>query len=176
MFGGSAFDAAFAEALWESAGVPAFTAGHALRRRLRTLAPAEPLLVAPPWFTDRTVGATASYLGLPAATRVHRYDLGPAWDTGSRQDLFDRGAKGHIPHRALREQILAAVTPVTDAVLIPGSGFRTLDAAAEVARESGLPVLSANSAVLEYYHRELLPEGEREEAQGPQGATGLVTV
>lgn len=148
VFGGSAFDTGFAEAVKAATGVPAFTAGEALRQRLSALSASDPLLIAPPWFTDRTVAGTAAYLGLPPDIRTHRYDLGPAWDTGTRQDLFDRGAKGHIPHTALRDQILAATTPTTDAILIPGSGFRTLDAAAEVERKLGVPVVSANSAVL----------------------------
>ena len=148
VFGGPVFDAGFATLVQAATNVRAFTAGDAIRHRLSALNPSDPLLVAPPWFTDRTVAATKAYLELPPDTRTHRYDLGPAWDTDTRQDLFDRGAKGHIPHAALRDQILAAATPTTDAILIPGSGFRTLDAAAEVERKLGVPVVSANSAVL----------------------------
>lgn len=147
VFGGPAFDGAFTAAV----PVPAFTAGQALRHRIDKLAPAHPLLVAPPWFTDDTIAAATTYLGLAPRTRTRRYDLGPEWATGARQDLFDRGARNHVAHTALRDQILAAATPATDAVVIPGSGFRTLAAAADVTRTSGIPVISANSAVLEYY-------------------------
>jgi maleate isomerase len=155
VFGGPAFDTGFTDAVSAAvtAGVrvPAFTAGQALRHRIADLTPAHPLLVAPPWFTDDTVAAAKTYLGLAPRTPTHRYDLGPEWATGARQDLFDRGAKNHVPHTALRDQILAAATPATDAVVIPGSGFRTLAAATDVTRASGIPVISANSAVLEYY-------------------------
>lgn len=147
VFGGPAFDAAFAAEV----PVPAFTAGQALRHRIDAVAPAHPLLIAPPWFTDDTIAASKAYLGLAPDTPARRYDLGPEWATGARQDLFDRGAKNHVAYTALRDQILAAATPATDAVVIPGSGFRTLAAAAEVTRSLGIPVISANSAVLEYY-------------------------
>ncbi|NUR61155.1 MAG: hypothetical protein HOV87_21215 [Catenulispora sp.] len=147
VFGGPEFDTAFTAEV----PVPAFTAGQALRHRIDELAPARPLLVAPPWFTDDTIAAAKTYLGLDPQTATRRFDLGPEWATGARQDLFDRGAKNHVPDTALRDQILAAATPATDAVVIPGSGFRTLAAAADVTRSLGIPVISANSAVLEYY-------------------------
>jgi maleate isomerase len=153
VFGGTDFDHEFAETVRARTGVYAFTAGQALREQLRWLAPSRPLVMAPPWFTDRTVEATLSYLGLNvSSTPTGRFELDQQWDVSTRQDLFDRGAKSVIDQTGLREQILAQADQA-DLVLIPGSGFRTLQAAEAVRTELGIPVITANSAVLDHYLR-----------------------
>ncbi len=156
MLGPGGFDDDFAVAVEEAHGVPAFTAGAALRRQVEAAAPQAPLLIIPPWFTDATVAHAVDYLRTAttgAKVAVHRFELPAHWDTTSRQDLFDRGAKTRISPHHLIQQVEDNAPAETDLVVVPGSGFATLGSL-DGAVAALPPMLSANSAVASYFMSE----------------------
>lgn len=166
MMGPPGFDDDFAEAIEAIHGVPGFTAGMALRRELESAAPRAVLLLIPPWFTDTTVQHATAYLRAAiggARESVHRYQLAPDWDTSSRQDLFDRGAKARIAPADLINQIEAHAPADADLTIVPGSGFATLDALAGRAPHLP-PLLTANGAVARHFLSDLTgPQGDKGE-------------
>lgn len=144
------FDASFSAWVHQRHHRPGYTAAAAVRAQLDQLEAAHPLMVAPPWFTDTTITQCRRYLAGPQRQwDTHRFQLPKTWQSTTRQDLFDQGAKTHIAPQQLLDQIRARVGAHTDAVVMPGSGFATLDASR---LGSDLPpVITANSAVAHHF-------------------------
>ncbi|WP_105971355.1 maleate cis-trans isomerase family protein [Streptomyces geranii] len=165
-FGGPAFDAEFvAEAETHSHGTPVHTAAVAITAALRASGVRRPLVMMPPWFTPPTFEATERYLTAVGVERVRiaQFDLGAEWAGVAKYNAFDEGARWVVDAEEVRRQTLAAVEAVAeemlegvsegdsiDGILVPGSGFRAQGAVVPLERELGLPVITANQAVLWY--------------------------
>ncbi|MBW4721905.1 maleate cis-trans isomerase family protein [Saccharothrix obliqua] len=150
-FGGAEFDEGFTAAAREKAGgTPVFTAAQAILGALAAAGIRRPLVVMPPWFTRPTFDAAERYLaaaGFPAAG-VLRFELGGRWRDVPHHRLFDLGAHREIRVEDVCEQVGAAFPADADGVLVPGSGFRSWEAIEPLERALGVPVVTANQAVL----------------------------
>lgn len=106
-------------------------------------------MVAPPWFSDETVYAVTNYLDYYGIgfTGWHRYQLGGEWGGVRKQDLFDKGAGWDIDPSALISQVVERIPAASDSVLVPGSGFRSENARGRLRDLTGVPVVSANTAL-----------------------------
>lgn len=146
------FDSDFTAAIRETYGIHGYTAGEALRGQIRARAPRDALVVFPPWFTDETVHRTRTYLAecTDASLSAYRFRLPASWDTTRRQDLFDDGAKGQISPSELLAQTKSNLTPATDLVIVPGSGFATSHAFVPDTPHLP-PTLTANGAVAQHF-------------------------
>ncbi|MCP3012219.1 hypothetical protein NGM33_02680 [Nocardiopsis dassonvillei] len=153
VFGGTAFDAAFTEHVEGlSGGIPTVTAGQAIREELSGVGGEGIAVVAPPWFSDRTVEAVRAYV--PVRVRqVIRFELPSEWNGIERPDLFDRGARFAVDQTELEDQVLRRLEPGIGTVLVPGGGFASLTAAQRLRRSRGLRVVSSNSALLRAMER-----------------------
>ncbi|WP_285729281.1 hypothetical protein [Nocardiopsis sp. ATB16-24] len=158
VFGGIAFDAAFAERAEKLAGgIPVITAGQALREALVDSEAEDIAVVAPPWFSDATLDALRSYL--PVTVRqIIRFELPPVWEGIDRPDLFDRGARHAVEAAELERQVLEALEPEVGTLLVPGSGFASLAAAERLRRSCGLQTISANTALVQALEKRLPQE------------------
>lgn len=125
------------------------TAARSIIDALITAGSSRPFIVAPPWFSDQTVHAVIEYLDYHGISNSgwHRYQLGPEWADIKQQDLFDRGAAWDIDPSDLVNQVTRSISPSSDAVLVPGSGFRSTNAQDELQCLAQMPVISANSAL-----------------------------
>lgn len=169
-FGGEEFDAALPTLVKQECGIELFTAGTALTEELARIRAARILVMAPPWFTDRNVDTVVNYLETKGTSLVAgrcRFELSSTWQ-GARQDLFDSGAMNAIPSTELATQIERALNAHQhldiDAVVVPGSGFRSIDATTEMLNRTGLPLISANSAVVSLH----LAESQSAKQNSPQ--------
>jgi len=162
-FGGPSFDTEFiAEAETHSHGTPVHTAAVAITAALRASGVRRPLVMMPPWFTPPTFEATEKYLATMGVERVRiaQFDLGPEWADSPKYNAFDEGARWVVDSDEVHRQTLTAVRTIEagvesrpdpiDGILVPGSGFRAQGAVVPLERELGLPVITANQAVLWY--------------------------
>ncbi|WP_424217556.1 maleate cis-trans isomerase family protein (plasmid) [Streptomyces sp. BI20] len=169
-FGGPEFDPAFTETASAHAhGTEVFTAGQAITAAADALGVRRPLVVMPPWFTPPTHEAARAYLTAHGAesVRVRPFDLGPEWAHVPPPNAFDEGARWAIDPREVVRQVREAAEETDggiDGVIVPGSGFATHPVVAELERELGLPVTTANQAVLWYALRAAGEKGD--EAHG----------
>lgn len=125
------------------------TAAQSIVDDLRAMACTRPLIVAPPWFSGETVDAVVDYLdhhGIGCAGH-HWYQLGDEWAGIRRPDLFDSGAGWNIDRSALISQVVDQTPRTADAIVVPGSGFRSENARTNLQELTGLPVITANTAV-----------------------------
>ncbi|WP_404815573.1 hypothetical protein [Streptomyces thermolineatus] len=152
-FGGQDFDREFTEvAEGFSHGVPVFTAATAMTAAMRAGGVRRPLAVMPPWFTEPTFRATEEYLA-GAGMRpcgLLQFDLGPRWEGVARYNAFDLGARWEVHPQEVCDQVLRGLPGDADGILLPGSGFRSWEAIVSLERETGLPVVTSNQAVLWY--------------------------
>lgn len=127
------------------------TAAQAIISSMRRAGARYPYVVIPPWFTGPTVDALLVYLennGLEVQG-YHLYKLPPVWDTFPAQDRFDRGAKWVISPHELIIDLNKRDLSGADSILVPGSGFPSLDLLHKVRVQPSLPMFSANSCVLD---------------------------
>lgn len=158
LFGGTAFDAAFAERAEElTGGIPSITAGQAVLEALADTETEEVAVIAPPWFSDATLEALRSYVSV-TVRQIIRFELPPVWQGTDRPDLFDRGARHAVESSELERQILESLEPGIGTLLIPGSGFASLAAAERLRRSQGLRTISANTALLRALEKRLPQE------------------
>nr|MDT0659139.1 hypothetical protein [Micromonospora sp. DSM 115978] len=150
-FGGLDFDTGFDEAATELAGgTPVYTAGEAIRAGLTEVGVRRPLVLVPPWFTAPTFAATRRYLaagGFEVAGLLH-YQLDTGWDGIERHRIFDRGGRWMVDPDEVCRQVASRFPADADGVLIPGSGFRSWDAVAQLEQTLGVPVVTSNQACL----------------------------
>lgn len=156
-FGGPGFDSAFAATASAMAGgTPVTTAAMAMLDALRASGVARPLLVSPPWFTETSSVATERFFtdaGVELAGTV-RFDLGPGWRQMRTYEVYDNGGQWHVRPEEVYRQVRRAFqagsdgTSDADGVLIPGSGFRSLEAIAPLERDLAVPVVTSNQACL----------------------------
>ena len=155
-FGGAEFDNGFATVGRAVAGgTPVFTAAEAIADALRSLGLTRPLVVMPPWFTQPTFDATRRYLTAAGfgIAGLAQFDLGADWAGVAKHRAFDRGARWHVSSEDVHDQVERATPADADCVLIPGSGFRSLEAIAPLERRLGRPVVTSNQACLWYFLR-----------------------
>jgi maleate cis-trans isomerase len=152
IFNPAHFDDAFIEAaLSMDPEWKVTTAARAIISTMKRAHAHRPHVVIPPWFTPPTVQALGAYLqfhGL-AMSGSHQYELPAIWDRYPRQDRFDHGAKWAVLPHELAMDLQTRDLASSDSILIPGSGFPSLDLLHEVPAHSPLPMFTANSAVLE---------------------------
>jgi|GEM_PF-6700120 len=157
VFSDGRFDAAFIRDATARIGCAvATTSAQALVRGLLKRRARAPALLIPPWYSDETVDAFVSYFSrhdLAVAVRIP-FRLPSRWNDVPRQDRFDRGAVWDVAAADIVAQAEQALVPhrhAVDAIVVPGSGFPSLDAVSAVEQRLGLPMLSANSTSLEWF-------------------------
>jgi len=148
---GAGFDARFAEqASRRAGGTPVTTAPLAMIDAMRVLGVARPYLLSPPWFTATSYAAAQRYFadeGLTFAGQT-RFDLGPAWRDSQTFEIYDKGGQWEVRPEDVYRQARASFPPDADGILIPGSGFRSLEAIEPLEHDLGVPVITSNQACL----------------------------
>lgn len=150
-FGGYGFDddlAAMATA--KGHGIPVTTAALAMVAALRATDVTSPLLVLPPWFPESVADAARSYFDA-AGFKVRgplRFDLGQGWREMQPYEVYDRGGQWDVRPDEVYQQVRRGFPADADGVLIPGSGFRSLDAIEPLEQDLGVPVITSNQASL----------------------------
>ncbi len=148
------FDSQFEEYVRQQAGCRAITSAQALVQGIKRRGLCRPTLIIPPWYSPETTDAFHAYLAearIEIANMIH-FKLSARWDEVQTQDLFDHGAVWDINPSDLVTQVAEKFRMASsDGVIIPGSGFPSLDSAKAMMEELEVPVLSANGAVLEWF-------------------------
>ncbi|HWM03246.1 MAG TPA: hypothetical protein VNP92_13015 [Actinophytocola sp.] len=148
---GAGFDELFAEQARERAGgTPVTTAPLAMLDAMRVLGITRPQLVSPPWFTSTSYAAAERYFadtGFPFAGQM-RFDLGFGWRDRETYEIWDLGGQWEVRPEEVYRQARASLSPDADGILIPGSGFRTLEAIEPLERDLDVPVVTSNQACL----------------------------
>lgn len=158
IFDPESFDKAFIDAALQLNGDwNVATAARAIISDMERKGAHSPYIVVPPWFTAPTIDALMSYLKLYGieSPGFHQHELGSAWDAYPRQDRFDLGAKWEIQPRQLVDDLHSRNLMGADSILIPGSGFPSLDLLSREPAQPPLPLFSANKSLL----NELLHQG-----------------
>jgi maleate isomerase len=149
--GGPGFDEAFvAAASVMAGGVRVTTAAMAMLDALRATGVTRPLLVRPPWFTETSSVATERFFrdaGVDLAG-THRFDLGGGWRGMRSYEVYDNGGQWYVRPEEVYRQVRRTFPAGADGVLIPGSGFRSLEAIELLERDLGVPVVTSNQACL----------------------------
>lgn len=129
-------DAALVERLSERVGgKPVVTTGQALIAAVEHLDASRVLLVDPPWFP-------------PPLTQLGRSWLEGNGVSVARAEAADLpSGQGNIHPAALHRWLCSAVDGI-DLVLIGGNGFRAVGAVRAVEEDTGVPVVTANTALL----------------------------
>lgn len=116
-------------------GKPVVTTGQALLAAVDHFEASKVLLVDPPWFPSELTELGKDWLV--------RNDVGVARAEAAGLP----SGQGNIHPGALHRWLCGAVTDI-DLVLIGGNGFRAVGAIDAVERDTGVPVVSANTALL----------------------------
>ncbi len=151
IFDPETFDKAFIDAALQINGDwNIATAAQAIISDMERKGAHSPYIVVPPWFTTPTIDALMSYLELYGIVSpgFHQHELGPAWDAYPPQDRFDLGAKWEIQPRQLVDDLRSRNLMGADSILIPGSGFPSLDLLSREPAQPPLPLFSANKSLL----------------------------
>lgn len=142
------------------------TAAEAVGQRMLDAGVKSPFVVLPPWFTEPTIRALVSYLGrlgiIPVS--LEYFEAGPQWEQFPRQDRFDQGAKWAIDPHLLAQHLRSADLHGADSILVPGSGFPSVDLLHQQTLDSPLTLFSANRSLLD----QLLVLNRRETYQEAQ--------
>ncbi|OLF19217.1 hypothetical protein BU204_02370 [Actinophytocola xanthii] len=148
---GPGFDELFCEqASKRAGGTPVTTAPLAMLDAMRAVGIARPHLVSPPWFTRTSYAAAERYFtatGFPFAGQK-RFDLGPGWRDRETFEIYDLGGQWEVRPEEVYRQARDSFPAEADGILIPGSGFRTLEAIEPLERDLGVPVVTSNQACL----------------------------
>ena len=148
---GPGFDELFCErASKQAGGTPVTTAPLAMLDAMRAAGITRPHLVSPPWFTATSYAAAERYFtatGFPFAGQV-RFDLGPGWRDRETFAIYDLGGQWEVRPEEVYRQARASFPAHADGILIPGSGFRTLEAIEPLERDLRVPVVTSNQACL----------------------------
>ncbi|MDJ0318691.1 hypothetical protein [Arthrobacter antibioticus] len=151
IFDPETFDKSFINAALEINGDwNVATAAQAIISDMERKGARSPYIVVPPWFTTPTIDALMSYLKLYdiGSSGFHQHELGTTWDAYPRQDRFDLGAKWEIQPRQLVDDLHSRNLMGADSILIPGSGFPSLDLLSKEPAQPPLPLFSANKSLL----------------------------
>ncbi len=116
-------------------GKPVVTTGQALLAAVEHFEATKVLLVDPPWFPAELTDLGKDWLV--------RNDVGVA----RAETAGLPSGQGSVHPGALHRWLCGAVTDI-DLVLIGGNGFRAVGAIDAVERDTGVPVVSANTALL----------------------------
>ena len=117
-------------------GTPVVTTGQALLAAVEYLDASKVLLVDPPWFPQGLTGLGRDWL--------ERNGVGVA-----RAEAADLpSGQGNIHPGAMHRYLCKAITPDIDLVLIGGNGFRAVGAIRAAEADTGVPIVSANTALL----------------------------
>lgn len=119
----------------QAAGKPVVTTGQALLAAVDHFDAANVLLVDPPWFPPPLTELGRDWLA--------RHGVGVARAEAAGLP----SGQGNIHPGALHRWLCTAVDDI-DLVLIGGNGFRAVGAINAVERDTGVPVVSANTALL----------------------------
>jgi maleate isomerase len=148
---GAGFDERFAaEASNRAGGTPVTTAPLAMLDAMAALGVRRPYLVTPPWFTATSYAAAERYfadVGVTFAGQT-RFDLGVGWRDRETYEIWDLGGQWEVRPEEVYRQVRASTPAHADGILLPGSGFRTLEAVEPLERDLGLPVVTSNQACL----------------------------
>jgi len=135
--GGDGDDPTLIERLSRSAnGKPVVTTGQAIRAALDHLGANRVMLVDPPWFPPDLTVRGQKWLERNGIAL-----------TSARAAGLPTG-QGNIHPGGLYQWVRANVTPDTDAVVITGNGFRAVGAVRCLETDLGIPVITANTALL----------------------------
>ena len=127
------------------------TSARALVDELLRLEHQHIAMIIPPWYSPETVDAFKGYFqqyGI-AISHAAPYELVGKWQYMPRQDRFDAGAVWHISPESVAEcavEYLESEIASFSAVVVPGSGFPSLDAGKIISQKLAKPFLSVNSA------------------------------
>lgn len=115
---------------------PVVTTGQALLAAVANFGASKVLLVDPPWFPTGLTELGGRWLESNGVgvTRAEAADL--------------PSGQGNIHAGALHRYLCSAVTNDVDLVLIGGNGFRAVGAIKAAEADTGVPVVSANAALL----------------------------
>lgn len=148
---GAGFDERFViEASRRADGTPVTTAAKAMIDALRALDIRRPHLVSPPWFTPTSYVAAERFFadnGFEFAGQM-RFDLGPSWRRYETFQIYDLGGQWEVRPEEVYRQARDSFPDGADGILIPGSGFRSLEAIEPLERDLGVPVVTSNQACL----------------------------
>jgi maleate isomerase len=117
-------------------GKPVVTTGQALLAAVAHFGASKILLVDPPWFPSGLTGLGRDWLERNGVgvTRAEAADL--------------PSGQGNIHLGAMHRYLCDAITPDVDLVLIGGNGFRAVGAIRAAEADTGVPIVSANTALL----------------------------
>ncbi len=150
--GGEGWDAAVVAELRSVVGpnIVISTNGLDMIAGLKALGARKPFLVVPPWFGDSIVSALEIYLRSDGfePSGWFRHDPGPEWRNVSISEMYPRGLGFAQDVQALYHQIVEACPKSGDAVLICGTGFRSVAIIGDLEKELDMPVVTANQASL----------------------------
>jgi maleate isomerase len=149
--GAPGFDSAFAASASDMAGgTPVTTAAAAMLDAMRATGVERPVLVSPPWYPTAGAAATERFLaraGVEVAGTV-RFDLGPGWRDMQAEEICDNGGHWFVRPEDVYRQVRRAFPATADGVLVPDSGFRSLEAVEMLERDLSVPVVTSNQACL----------------------------
>ena len=129
-------DGALVRRLSEAAGgKPVVTTGQALLAAVEHVDASRVMLVDPPWFPPELTAMGRSWLERNGVSVVRAEAAGLP------------SGQGNIHPGALHRWLSSAVADI-DLVLIGGNGFRAVGAVRAVEQDTGVPVVSANTALL----------------------------
>ena len=117
-------------------GIPVVSTGLALADALRALGVRRIMLVHPPWFDAGLADLGRGYLGAAGAEVL----LSAAAGLPSDQRA--------ITPEGLHDWVAAEAPPGAEAVVIGGNGFRAVGAVEALEATLGVPVVTANQALL----------------------------
>ena len=148
--GGAGHDARLAARLGRSAnGRPVLTTGEAIVAALRYLDPATVMLVDPPWFPAGLTGSGRAWLE------------GEGFAVSLAISAALPSGQGNIRPDALYRWVKENLADGTGAIVIGGNGFRAVGTVGRLERDLGVPVVTANTALLWHTLRTLgLPTDE----------------
>ena len=117
-------------------GIPVVSPGIAFTDALGTLGARRVMLVHPPWFDAELGGLGRAYLEAAGAEVIR---------SGSADIPSDQRA---ITPEGLHDWVAAEAPPEAEAVVIGGNGFRAVGAIEAIEATLGVPVVTANQALL----------------------------
>ena len=148
--GGEGDDAKLVERLGKlTNGKPVVTTGRAVLDALRQLGADRVMLVGPPWFPPDLTALGRAWLERSGFAVSHAAPAGLP------------SGQGNIHPGGLYQWVRSTVTSDTEAVVVAGNGFRAVGVVRALETDIGIPVITANTALLWQALRALgLPTGE----------------
>ena len=148
--GGAGDDPKLVERLGKlTSGKPVVTTGRAVLDALTQLGAGRVMLVDPPWFPPDLTALGRAWLERNGFAVTHAAPAGLP------------SGQGNVHPGGLYRWVRSTVTSDTEAVIIAGNGFRAVGVVRSLEADIGVPVITANTALLWQTLRRLgLPTGE----------------